>query len=396
MRRESPGRTRRKVLWFGNPPDAAVMAEFGNRGLIVQVCSGTVAPADWAVATGIVFRFDAGQPSAFETQLRGLACLAANHGLLVVTLADDDRAFLAMDPILNMLELGFETTKALGPPAHDIPELIARYDPGPGDPGEAGVEILGERVPDQTRLFFRRAFSDCKSISIARLKGGRSADVFSVYPLFRDSLVGPRPLPLFAKVDVREKILKEWDNYQTYVGRYIPFHARPNLEPDRCLVGASHGILVGDFVEQSESLWDVAKRGAAQPALYSLFDHALRGWRLQAYEQDEWPTVQPRMFASLEHLFKPTNPIFTKRERDATAFGEVRSPQEIFSILKANDGIKHRVAPQHGDLHVNNIRALRGEAILIDFNSARAPAPLVADPASLEVSLSSSVFAIVL
>ena len=387
MRRESPGRSRRLVLWLGSPPDLPVQKEFENRKLILKVCPATVAPADWAGATGIVFRFDLEQPNAFEAQVRSLACQAANHGLLVVTLADDDRAFLAMGPILNKLELGFETIPALGPPAHEIPERIAREDPGPADPGEAAIEIRGEPVPNETRLFFRRAFWDCKTISIARLPGGRSADVFSVYPIFKDSLVGPRPLPLFAKVDVREKIRKEWDNYQTYVGRYVPFHARPNLEPDRCLVGASHGILVGDFVEQSESLWEVAKRGAAQPALYSLFDHALRGWRLQAYEQDQWPNVRPRMFVSLELLFNPTNPAFAKRERDATAFGAVRSLQEILSILKANDGINHRVAPQHGDLHVNNIRALRGEAILIDFNSARVDAPLVADPASLEVSL---------
>jgi hypothetical protein len=49
--------------------------------------------------------------------------------------------------------------------------------------------------------------------------------------------------------------------------------------------------------------------------------------------------------------------------------------------------MRHRVAPQHGDLHVQNVRARRGEAILIDFNSTQFSGPLVADPASLEVSL---------
>jgi len=144
---------------------------------------------------------------------------------------------------------------------------------------------------------------------------------------------------------------------------------------------------VGNFVEQSESLWAVAKRGAAQPVIYSLFDHALRGWRLQAYVQDESLAFGTALFTSLKDLFDPKSSILGTRAANATAFGTVRPLQDILAALEANGTIKHRVAPRHGDLHVKNIRVCRGEAILIDFNSTQYSGPLVADPASLEVSL---------
>src|SRR2546429_4293508 len=46
----------------------------------------------------------------------------------------------------------------------------------------------------------------------------------------------PRPLPFFAKVDTKGKILNEWNKYQNPVGHFIPFQARPDLEPERCFI----------------------------------------------------------------------------------------------------------------------------------------------------------------
>jgi hypothetical protein len=100
-------------------------------------------------------------------------------------------------------------------------------------------------------------------------------------------------------------------------------------------MGLTHGILVGNFVEQSESLWDVAKRGSAQPVIYSLFDEALRGWRLQAYVQGDSAAFQNSLFDSLARLFDAQNPIFAKRTSDATMFGKIRSPEQIAEVLKA-------------------------------------------------------------
>jgi hypothetical protein len=384
MKRQALGDVRRKVVWLGPQPDSVVESEFTKRGLIIDRCPEEAIGREFRVSAGIVFRFDPKKPDAFGPQVDCFGREAVNHGLLVVSLAENDEAFLAMDSALRSVQLGFQILKKVALPTHEVAEEIARHDPGPG---EKDVAITGERVSEQTRLFLCRAFCDCKSIDVARLEGGYSADVFCVQAIFRDSRVGPRPLPLFAKVDKREKILQEWQNYQNIVGHFIPFHARPNLESDRCLVGVTHGILVGNFVEQSESLWEVAKRGAAQPVIYSLFDEALRGWRLQAYAQEESLAFGTSLLASLPRLLDTKNPIFAKRAADATAFGKIRTIQEIVDALKAVDAIKHRVAPQHGDLHVHNVRARGGEAILIDFNSTQYSGPLVADPASLEVSI---------
>jgi hypothetical protein len=385
VKRQLLGNARQKVLWIGPQADSATENEFAKRSLIIDRCAKEALEREFPVSAGIVFRFDQSQPDLFAEQVESIGSKAVNHGLLVVTLADNDKEFLAMNGILKGIQFGFPILKKVVLPVHEIAEEITRHDPGPG---EKEVEITGERVSEQTRLFLSRAFCDCKSIAVSRLEGGRSADdVFCVHAIFSDSRVGPRPLPFFAKVDKKEKIWKEWNNYQNIVGHFIPFHARPNLDTDRCFIGLTQGILVGNFVEQSESLWDVAKRGSAQPVIYSLFDEALRGWRLQAYVKEDPLAFAPSMFSSLDHLFDPQNPLLVTRAAAATAFGNVRAPNEIIEALKANDAIKHRVAPQHGDLHVHNVRGRRGEAILIDFNSTQYSGPLVADPASLEVSI---------
>ncbi|HLN27331.1 MAG TPA: hypothetical protein VK395_06275, partial [Gemmataceae bacterium] len=170
MKRQSPGDQRRKVLWLGAPADPAQAREFENRGLTIQSCTEHNAREHFPLAAGIIFRFDKEQPTVFESQLRNLAAQAVNHGLFVLSLANTDETFLVMDRALKSLRLEFETAnKVLSP---EIAELIARHDPGPG---EKDVEITGVRIPDQTRLFLRRAFHDCKSIAIASLTEGRSA-----------------------------------------------------------------------------------------------------------------------------------------------------------------------------------------------------------------------------
>jgi len=389
MKRGIPPLQRRKVLWLGEPPDAAVRREFEHRQLVFQECDQEAATKEFPAAVGIVFRFDAKKTPVFKSHLEAIAPAAADHGLLLVVLADDDHSYQKMETALRRSPLRPAFVKRTAPAEHEIAERIARHDPGPA----AGkVEIKGEDVPELTKLFLRRAFFDCRSITIASLTGGRSANVFSVYAVFEDSLVGPRPLPFFAKVDVLQKIDNEWGNYENVVGHFIPFNARPNLDPQRCLFGATHGMLVGNFVEQSESLWTVARRGMAQAAIYSLFDHALRGWRLQAYAHDDARAFRTSMMESLSVVFDPAR-IPAKRVALARKLTEATlpDPDKLYATLKGHDSLKHRVAPMHGDLHAKNVCVRGGDAILIDFNSTRTSGPLVADPASLEVSLACEV-----
>src|SRR5579875_3713215 len=199
MRRVAPPLQRREVLWLGQRPDEAVQREFAQRNLIFQPCDQKEVAKHLALATGMVLRFDSTQQAAFKSHLVSLAPSAADHGLLLVALADDDRSYQQMEKVFKRSPLRAAFIRRAAPPDYEIPERIARHDPGPG---AADVEIRGEEVPALTQLFLKRAFFDCRFITIAGLKGGRSANVFSVYAVFRDSLVGPRPLPFFAKVDV--------------------------------------------------------------------------------------------------------------------------------------------------------------------------------------------------
>src|SRR5205809_1101738 len=82
--------------------------------------------------------------------------------------------------------------------------------------------------------------------------------------------------------DDAANIQEEWDNYREFVTNFIPFRLRPNLDENRCILGAKKGILVGDFVDESESLWDAARHGKARSVFYSLFDRTLGGWRSEA------------------------------------------------------------------------------------------------------------------
>lgn len=57
------------------------------------------------------------------------------------------------------------------------------------------------------------------------------------------------------------------------------YFSRPNLQPDRCLVGTEFGILVGSFVTKSESLWSLITQGRARGSIDSLFKETLASWR---------------------------------------------------------------------------------------------------------------------
>jgi len=98
--------------------------------------------------------------------------------------------------------------------------------------------------------------------------GRRSgARVFLAHATLRRCFRTTRPLPFFVKLGPRRKILKEHSNYRDRVHNYIPFHLAPRLVTERCEVGTEVGILVGDFVEDSETLSDVAQGAGHRPQL---------------------------------------------------------------------------------------------------------------------------------
>jgi hypothetical protein len=380
----NPGRP--KVYWLGPEPGEDFKTEFQHRAFVVEVSRDfTRIREDLPFVRAVVLRFNAQKPGALQEDLRVLGASAVDHGAAVFMLADDHTEQFHIREAIRVVAPTYATDSRTGPAGFEIAEAIGNHDPGLSYRPDLEVEGTGtELLQGSAQILLHRAFSDCKSIRIEGLTGGKSANVFCVYATFRDSLVGPRPLPFFAKIDRKDKILEELQNYTTFADHFVPFNLRPNLHEQRCLIGASEGILVGNFVEHSEPLWDVVKRGAAQESIHSLFDHALRGWRLQAYEGYSQVQSGP-LITSLGNVFDPGR-VSQNRRKVAKELGGNLSPEQVYEKLQKQPLSAYRVAPIHGDLNAQNVRVRGTDAILIDFAKTRT-GPIVADPAALEVNL---------
>jgi hypothetical protein len=380
------GRT--KVLWVGEAPESQIVLEFRNRNLSVEaVGDGGVSAITFAQSCGIVYRFSSSTLTATRKFFAQTISAASDHGLYVYLLADDDTIQSHISGFIGdyKIELRRRTAPVA---AHELPEAIARHEPGPGynDALEIKLDDGTQALTPEETVLLKRAFGDCIRISLRPLVGGLSANVFVAYAIFRDSLVGPRPLPFFVKIDDRLKIAKERSNYQLYASHFIPFNLRPNLDLLRCIEASKSGVLVGNFVDRSESLWDVVRRGQGQAAIHSLFEEALRGWWIQAF--CEPPTIIERPVAAGLGGAKAFD---YSRVRDshlafAKNFGILAAPIELWESLIGLKEQKYRAAPIHGDLHGKNVRVRGGDAIVIDLASITT-GPLVADLAALETWL---------
>jgi hypothetical protein len=372
------GTERSRVIWKGK--DRWATTEFSRRGLSVENASSK-AFDDMATVRALAIHQEDGDPKLTEQLLRSEGADLLNHGVSIFGIANNDLAAGALRQAAVSAGFADSVYIRTDPPDHEIAEKIARLQPGP--PANRSLEIIGPAsttLSDTMKLFFQRSFFDCSSISVEPLSEGRSASVFSIHARFKDSVVGPRPLPFFAKIDSRDKIESEKFNYQYYAEHFIPFDLRPNLDPRRCLSGKDAGILVGNFVEKSESLMAAARRGHAQTALFSLFDNTLRGWRHQAQ-------IRQDIVAALSGVFSPDKLLaVANRYPEARSLGATKTPQELEALLKALPSKDFLSAPMHGDLTPFNVRVRGHDAILIDLAHTR-QGPLVADPASLEVGL---------
>jgi hypothetical protein len=214
------------------------------------------------------------------------------------------------------------------------------------------------------------------------LTGGRSdARVFAVHMTVDTSNAGVWPQPAFAKLDQRDKIEQEHRNYRDFADRFIPFGLRPNIH--EMVVGADRGLLVGNFVDRSESLWDLARRNVAAQAVTSLVEETLGGWRDQAYAKDPVEGSVAAAMAAAD-MCRPKK-IKEKYAEGAAREGVTIKPDELWEALLALPQ-RYRLAPAHGDLHGENVRVRNGHAILIDLSSVT-QGPLTADLAALETWL---------
>jgi len=377
------------VLWFGHPPGEATTRGLEERDLIPSVNPATVSSAEFSTATALVIALGSEPASEQDgAEMASLLKSALRHGLHCTLLAPLAR-IPNIKSFLRSLIFGSQIVLWEAGRELHVPEQVARTSPGP--PWKDTIEVSGEEsLRDEDRILLRRAFHDCTTVSLVAETHGRSAQVFCVYARLRDSAAGRLPLPFFAKFDRYPKIRRELKNYHDHTTVFIPFNQRPNLDPVRCMLGAERGLIVGNFVEESETLGALVERGTARAAIHSLFGGALRGWRTQTYFDDTM-SVSSSIIDSLPHCLPaayrpPRSERVAARALAARALGASLSPKQLDALLRQLPPLRHRLSMTHGDLHGANVRVSHDEAILIDFASTQV-GPLMADPASLEVSL---------
>jgi hypothetical protein len=260
----------------------------------------------------------------------------------------------------------------------DEKAFLARFEP----------EGHEERV-----MLLRRAFWNCSELQLISIDGGLSgAPVFKAYAsleagLVQQGVTGAYPHLYFAKIGPRKKIIDEYDQYCGHIFEYVPFYLGPRLRRDRCNLGSTQGILVGDFVEGAESLISCARGGRCGHAIANLFDKTLGGWRKQqrvdkefslaAYLDKKWRVEGQSQFIALP----PERIPLVERLRADIAIEPLKA---IFDQLGQTEPL---VAPAHGDMHATNVLVRHGDAILIDFEKLEEHYPLTYDPASLEGGL---------
>lgn len=368
---------RSRVLWFGPTPDARELAEFGNRGLDLEINPAAVPGEMISASRGAVFGIAEGSVAGERLQLLG--CDLADHGLLLCVWTADDAVQGRVGALVKRLP-GDLVARRTAPAPHVLPELLARHDPGPKAVAAFEPVYLNKAKPlaPADLLLMSRAFGHCGEVRLEELTGGLSgARVFSVHTTIGNS-VGSWAQPLFAKLDKREKVAREAANYEA-AAPFIPFGLRPNIH--RTILGGSRGVLVGNLVDGSEPLWDVVRRGHGSQAIFNLFNTTLGGWRGQGLRA---PPVQGPMWPALVEA----GIVDAKRIRAeyVEAAGAGVSPPEVIVARLGGLQQAYRLGQVHGDLHAQNERVKGADAILIDLASSQA-GPLSADLAMLETWL---------
>lgn len=381
--------SRPKILWFGRPPGAEDHKEARNRQLEIEVPTG--APP-FAFARAAVFWATTGHYEQAIDALESNLAQAINEGLLIYVIVTEDGQF-------NDAQAAFSALMPEGTPkdryvlrsgevpAHEAPNAALMHDPGPG--AKKTLEISGEVEflgPEQ-RLLLQRAFHDCTAIRLTSIGGGFSgAMTFTVDATLAASNAGPEPMPFFAKIGDARKLREEMALFQQYAEHHVPWYLRPNFLPGKSLYGLQTGILVGSFVQSTHSLAQLAWEGKGASHIRSLFEDTLGGLRRQS--QSVQPETAKSAVAALEQ-FCGHHRVPAARLAAATLQfgGDVLPPRTLWRKLLNLPSQRWRRSALHGDMHGENVRIRKDDAIVIDFAQATT-GPMSADLANLEIWLS--------
>jgi len=410
-------RGRKQVAWFGTTPPHDGRRVFEEREYLVTSCTDVdlQEPAYLAGLSAVVFTQSVEKPLQIAKDLEQHAQRLLNYDCRIIL-----RSAQSGLPILtNLIDLLRLPTGGL--PPHEAEKLSKWQNPKNGDPplpharyfdesvlwsnvanfvsdGQPGaapnralnitiedrVDSQGKKhksfLTEQSTLLLQRAFADCKDIHLVPMPDGHSGvAVYRACAELAGGLHGQWPQPHFVKIGKRGKIFAEYKIYEENVDPYVPFHLGPHLVRERCCLGANEGVIVGDYVEESESLRNCAFDGRSASAIACLFDRTLLGWHRQAHKV--WTPLSAGL---LRHFPRR---IDGQRFKRAQQLGATRNLQQLRSLFELCVSMPVLVGPIHGDLHAANVRVRATDAIVIDFFAHRSNYPLLYDAATLEASL---------
>jgi hypothetical protein len=409
-----PGR--KHVAWLGVDPSNDGRKAFIERGFRVTRCSeDDLRRADFlAGLTAVVFEQSPEKPLQIAEYLRNHAARLLNYDCQIILRPGSVELSREPSILTNAIKALRLWTAWLPPkaaamlnwqgpvgtlpafprahffsfaiPWNDIANVVAENPAGPApnpalqitvQPSVNGMVVRA--LAEDEEILIRRAFSDCADVSLEPVSGGRSGlSVYRAHAELEQGLEGRWPQPYFVKIGDRQKVFAEYEHYEGRVRPYVPFHLGPHLDSKRCCLGARKGVIVGDYVEESENLRDCAREGRAASAIACLFDRTLLGWH-RVFETKPTSIARELKYRFPWRVFEP-------RRSGIRAVGATLSLAQLRNLFRRCDSKPILVGLVHGDLHSANVRVRATDAIVIDF-FAHQKYPLVFDAATLEASL---------
>lgn len=376
------------VLWFGRPPRKDHESEIAGREMQLQVVTSQQPQMRYARAA-IFWAADTEFDATLDVLERHLvACI--DEGLLVYVVVSDDVAQVThMTQAIDDLVFKHASARNVivrndAVSAHELANEALLHDPGPV--ANQALTFQGDisSLTPQRKLLLQRAFSDSSILKLTPIKAGFSgASTFIVHATINASSSLPEPMPFFVKLGDSAKLLDELTRFRKHAEHYITWNLRPNFLVERSIYGVSEGVLVGMFVEGSKSLVECAQAGDGEKYIAALFDETLAGWRKRADLHKGPNSVVAALAAYDRHASIPSQRV---KQAQLLFGGEVRPPTNLWRGLLSAPRQSWKECVMHGDMHGDNVRVRKDDAIVIDFAQAD-KGPACADAASLEVWL---------
>lgn len=384
---------RTHLFWFGKPPDEQQLELLKVHKLDLRLREIGQAP-DFKNACAALFWATDGHFAPAAVSLRDYGKDALNDGAylaVIVSASDDDERLRNVNKVLADLDpSGARKShyRVLTEPVdlHEVLHQVLLH--APGAARNTSLVINGDvQTTHESRLLLQRAFHNCISISLEPITPGFSgANTFIVKATLKDTLAGPEPRPFFVKLGRSAELQKEMESFRVFAEHHVPWYLRPNFVAERTCYGVEYGILVGTFVPNSCSLAEAIRTADGARHIRSLFEETLGGLRQQR-QMTATASAQVSVVSALKDFCKRER-VPQQRWKDAAIKfgGDAIDPDALWWRLLDLPKREWRSSAIHGDLHGENVRVRKEDAILIDFAHART-GPASADLAHLEVSL---------